>query len=270
MYLTLDSCVSNRSECPTYEAASLIELRLQTATVGQELTAVVQSRVSWISNLPVVLTGQLQSDGSIRYRGRYQSDIVSGEFRDLDFQELTLRPDDNAGLSGTLQVVDTVQYSFGSFFTKTVRATVRSASRQTFLDGNRTTNGTFDGFGTLQACQGICPGRLAGQRVTIALDVVQSGASLSGHFGTIPVTGTANGASMTLSGELRGGLESNGVGVTLSRLESLVGTVDALGRLTGTIQLYNEGMYDTQPGAATVAAPFTERLTIELTSVIRR
>lgn len=247
-----------------------MELTLRTATVGQELTAVVQSRVSWITNLPVLLTGQVQPDGEVRYRGRYQSDVIASEFRDLDVQELSLRPDDRVGLTGSLLLIDSVQYSFSSLFTKTVRATVRSASRQPFADTSRVFQGAFDGFGTVRACEGTCPNRSSGDRVTVSLRLTQSGSGVTGEFGNIPVTGTVNGTSVALSGEVTGTLDRFGVGTTLSRLESFVGAIDELGRLTGTVRLYNEGVHDSLPGAGTQHGPFTERVTIDLTTVIRQ
>lgn len=270
VYLSLDSCVSNRSECPTHGSASLMELTLRTATVSQELTAVVQSRVSWITDLPVLLTGQLQPDGAVRYRGRYQSDVIAGAFRDLDVQELSLSPDDRVGLTGSLLLVDSVQFSSSSFFTKTVRATVRSASRQPFAETSRVFQGAFDGFGTLRSCDGTCPNRSVGGRVTVSLRLTQSGTLVTGEFDNIPVTGTVNGTSVVLTGELSGTLNQYGMGTTVSRLESFTGSIDALGRLTGTARFYNEGVYDSRLGAITELAPFTERLTIDLTTVIRQ
>lgn len=270
VYLTLDSCVSNRNECPTYESASLFELTLRTATVGQAFTAVVRSRVTWITDLPVLLTGELQPDGSVRYRGRYQSDVVAGAFRDIDVQELTLSPDDRMGLKGSLVLVDAVQFSSGNFYTKTVRATVRSASRQPFAETSRVFQGVFDGFGTLRSCEGTCPNRAVGSRITVSLRLTQSGSVVTGELGTIPVTGTTNGTAVTLTGEWRGTLGQFDLGPTLSRLESFTGSIDALGRLTGTLRLYNEGVYDSRPGAITERSPFTERLSIDLTTVIRQ
>lgn len=270
VYLSLDSCASNRSECPTYETASFFEVTLRTATVGQQLTAVMQSRATWITNLPVVLTGQLQPDRTVRYRGRYQSDVIAGAFRDLDVQELSLSPDDHTGLKGSLLLVDSVQFSSGSFYTKTVRATVRSASRQPFADTSRVFQGVFDGFGTLRSCEGTCPNRSVGSRMTVSLRLTQSGTVITGEFGTMPVTGTDNGTSVLLTGEWQGTLDQSGIGTTISRLESLTAFVDALGRLTGTMRLYNEGVYDSRPGAGTERAPFTERLTIDMTTVIRQ
>lgn len=271
IYLQLDSCTSNRTECPTYEAASFIELSVRTATVGQQLTAVVQSRAQWLADdVPVVLSGQEQPDGAVRYRGRYQSAIVGSAFRDVDVQDLTLRADDRSGLTGTLLMVDSVQFSSGNFFTKTVRATVRSASRQALVDPPQSFQGTFDGFGTLSACDGVCPNRAVGSRTSVALRLTQSGTTVTGELGMMKVSGTAGASSLSLSGEWRGTLDVSGLGTTVSRLESFTATTDALGRLTGTMRIYNEGVYDRQPGAITIATPFTERLTWELTTVVRR
>jgi hypothetical protein len=86
----------------------------------------------------------------------------------------------------------------------------------------------------------------------------------------MPVAGSTTGSTLTLSGEQRGSLDQSGIGTTLSRMESLSAEIDALGRLTGTLRMYNEGMYDSQPGAVTVATPFTELVTIELTAVVRQ
>lgn len=264
MYLTIDSCVSSRSECPTSTTGALIEMTLWTATLGQSLAGVLQSQTVWITDLPVAVAGQSQPDGGVRYTGSYQSESPT-VFRSLDVQELLLRPDVNAGLSGSLLVVQTSQSEV-----RTVRATVRSASRQPFPDTSRVFQGAFDGFGTLRSCEGTCPNRTMGTRTTISLRLTQTGNVIEGAYGTMGVAGSVNGNVMSLTGELRGALEPNGVGTTLSRIESLTASVDAIGRLTGTVRLYNEGMYDTLPGAATIAAPFNERLTIELTMVIRQ
>lgn len=266
IYLTVDSCVSSRPPCP-YPGETpgvLLEMSLRTATVGQGVAGVLTSRSPLIENLPVAMTGQTTADGRTTFRGTYQSES-SGTFGSLDVQELAVRADDVGGLTGTLVVVQQTTWDV-----RTVRATIRSATRQPFTETARVFQGSFQGFGTLRACEGTCPDRVIGSRITVSMRLTQSGNDLDGEFGVIRVAGAATGTSMAVSGEWRGALEPNGVGTTLSRIESLVASVDALGRLTGTVRLYNEGQYDIRPGAVTEAVPFTERLTIELTTVVRQ
>jgi len=265
MYLTIDSCVSSRSECPSSATGALIEMTLRAGTVGQSLAGVLQSHTVWITDLPVAITGQLQPDGAVRYTGSYQSESPIFVFRALDVQELMVRPDTNAGLSGTLRVVVTTQSEV-----RTVKATVRSASRQPFADTPRIFQGAFEGFGTLRSCEGTCPNRSIGSRLTIALWLNQTGNVVDGVYGTINVSGPVNGSDVSLTGEWLGALDASGLGTTLSRLESFAGSLDALGRLTGTLRVYSEGIYNSGRGAITIRSPFTERLTIELTTVLRQ
>ncbi len=265
MYLTIDSCVSSRSGCPTGVTGDLIEMTLRTGTLGQSLAGVLQSQTAWIPSFPVAVTGQLQPDGAVRYTGSYQSESPTFSFRALEVQELVVRPDTTAGLAGTLQIRETTQSEVN-----TVKATVRSASRQPFADTTRIFQGAFEGFGTLRACEGTCPNRALGSRVTLVLNLNQTGNAVDGVYGTMNVSGPVNGSAISLTGEWLGALDEIGLGTTLSRLESFTGSLDALGRLTGTMRVYSEGVYNSGRGAVTVKSPFTERLTIELTMVIRQ
>lgn len=265
VFLTIDSCVSTRTECPTFATGEMIEVTIRSAPMGQTLAGVFTSRTVWISDIPVLLDGQLQPDGGARYGGSYQSESVSGSFRKLEVTELLVRPDDRSGLGGTLIVVQTT-----SSEVRTIRATVRSAARQPFAETSRTFQGVFEGFGTLRSCDGTCPSRTPGSRVAISLHLTQTGSAVSGTFGSMIVGGSTTGSTLTVTGERRASVDQSGLGTTLSRIESLSGAIDSLGRLTGTLRLYNEGMYDSQPGAVTVATPYTERLAIELSAVVRQ
>lgn len=267
LFLVVESCASDNPDISACSQATgrLVEMSLKSAPVAGALSAVLTSRTTLISDVPVLLAGQMQSDGSARYSGSYVSGLATGTLRAIEVQELVATPDERSGLSGTLTVTQRM-----SSETRTVNARVSSASRQPFPDSPRVFQGTFEGFGTLQSCAGECPNRQSGQRITISLRLTHSGNAVSGDFWAMEVSGTANGNTLTLTGQRRSILDRYGLGTTLSRLESFVAVIDALGRLTGTLTLFNEGVYDSQPGAIVRHTPFTELLTVDLTTVTRQ
>ena len=268
-FFRIDSC-ADRSGCTNSLGGRLFAFELRVVPDASSFVATFDSDVVDFSL--VDLSGVTQADGFTLLSGSAPPTSDQPRLQGIDVSQLRVRPDAQLGLVGSLSY--TLRYRDDP---QSVTATIVSASLQPISIAAATPfQGTWEGDAIQLACTGDCPSYYyAGRRIGVTLRLTQIGTSVVGEMGglpkavsgTTPVSGTASGSSLSLTGEgTHPPNQWDGTGTTLIRLMSFTAHADSLGRLTGTFRYHAEGIRSVN----FKNVPFTETVDADLLTVVRR
>ena len=260
-FLKIESC-ADRSGCPNSAVGRVFAFELRVAQSGSSFIATLDTDDYDFSL--VDLSGVTQSDGFTLMTGGAPPTSDRPRLQGIDVSQLRVRPDAQLGLVGSLSY--TLRFRDDP---RSVTASILSASLLPIAIAAATPfQGTWEGEAIQVACTGDCPLYYAGRKIGFTLRLTQIGTSVAGEMGTLPwpVSGTASGSSLSLTGEATYPLDRYGTGTTLLRLESFTARADALGRLVGTYRYHAEDIHNVN----FKNVPFAETVDVELLTVVRR
>jgi hypothetical protein len=197
---------------------------------------------SVVGEATVVLNGAQTGQGTASFSG-FEPAAVSSEpttlARAVQVPKFDIRIDASSTLTGTYE------YSLVGPPTSTTTVAGRlTALRRVVSFSPGSFEGEWAGRTISRSCSGSCTGYAAPGNISSisGLDLSQSGNTISGYF-SFPVHGTTDGVVATISGEhFVASCPYDWEGVTCTRrLVNLTATVDNLGRMTGTIEQYQDG-----------------------------